>query len=86
MTNPYKFMDLPPINDCPFCGSGDTFINENDDDCWVACDACESIGPAYKEMMSAITQWNTPTHHIEMLIKDADRLRRELDDCNGVIR
>lgn len=84
--NPYKFADLPPISDCPFCWSGNVGLNRTPDSVWVNCEECGADGPACGDSEDAITKWGTPTHDIDMLKADCERLRRELDDCNGVIR
>ena len=84
--NPYKFMDLPPINDCPFCCGVDPVTNNNGSDGWISCDHCGATGPEAENAAQAIKLWNGPTDDIDNLSKDCDRLRRELDDCNGVIR
>ena len=86
--NPYKFMDLPPINDCPFCRGVEAQVNQSSHGLqpWVSCPGCESSGPCAENAAQAIKLWNGPTDDIDNLSKDCDRLRRELDDCNGVIR
>ena len=85
MTNPYKFMDLPPINDCPFCFSENPSV-ENTTCFYVACHECEACGPTHDEQHKAIQLWNGVTDDIDRLRADCTRLRRELDECNGVIR
>ena len=83
--NPYKFADLPPINDCPFCFSDKAVVEEIF--CfYVICPVCEASGPTHDEKHKAIEMWNGVTNDIDHLRADCDRLRRELDDCNGVIR
>ena len=86
--NPYTFADLPPINVCPFCRGIDAQINGglHGVQPWVACLSCQATGPEAENMAQAIKLWNEPTDDIERLSKDCDRLRAELDDCNGVIR
>ena len=85
--NPYKFADLPPINDCPFCYGTDPVLNEAlHVNSWVSCPACESTGPSHEDNRKAIILWNEPTEVVDHLRKDCDRLRRELDDEMGIIR
>ena len=85
MSNPYKFMDLPPINDCAFCYHDQPEVEETG--CfYVVCPKCEACGPTHAEREKAIYLWNGPTEIIDGLRADATRLRRELDECNGEIR
>ena len=93
--NPYTFADLTPINDCPFCRSDEVALNDGYNGLrngrpamyyWVQCTNCSSDGPDYNDRQAAIENWNVVTDELDALQKDCDRLRRELDDCNGVIR
>ena len=72
------------IKNCPFCGSRkvqmDPVIK------YVECMDCKAFGPTEDTEAKSIYAWNTPTLTIERLTEDAERLRRELDDANGVIR
>ena len=87
MTNPYKFMDLPPINGCPFCFSSNVSTNASSTtESWIGCDDCGADGPMCNSATRAIEKWNGPTNDIDALRKDCERLRRELDECNGEIR
>ena len=45
-----------------------------------------AYGPTEDTEAKSIYAWNTPTLTIKRLTEDAERLRRELDDANGVIR
>ena len=84
----HNLMHVPAINDCPFCHREGCVLNSsaNDNLHWVTCEECGADGPAEKERESAINYWNGPGEDITALRKDCDRLRRELDECNGVIR
>ena len=84
----YNLMHVPAINDCPFCHREGCVLNSsaNDNLHWVSCEECGADGPAEQERESAINYWNGIGEDITALRKDCDRLRRELDDCNGVIR
>ena len=87
--NPYKFADLPPINDCPFCHGVDVQLNQDvfeTNQPWVSCPGCQATGPDAEDAAQAIKLWNGPTDDIDNLSKDCDRLRRELDDEMGIMR
>jgi len=86
MSNPYKFADLPPIKPCPFCFSYQTVLGNAETNYFVECSICGAVGPEYDDSEKAIKQWNGPTNDIDHLRADCERLRRELDECNGVIR
>ena len=68
---------------CPFCGSSEVRMNAAR---YVECRNCMAYGPTEDTEAKSIYAWNTPTLTIERLTEDAERLRRELDDANGVIR
>lgn len=78
------------INDCPFCGSESLEDNFNDvyakDLYSIECMDCGARSPIEKTPEKAVESWNWIDDQIRNLRKDCDRLRRELDDCNGVIR
>ena len=84
----HNLMHVPAINDCPFCHREGCVLNSsaNDNLHWVSCEECGADGPAEQERESAINYWNGIGEDITALRKDCDRLRRELDECNGVIR
>ena len=84
----HNLMHLPAINDCPFCHKEGCVLNSSALATlhWVSCEECGADGPAEAERESAINCWNGISEDIAALRKDCDRLRRELDDCNGVIR
>ena len=84
----HNLMHVPAINDCPFCHKEGCVLNSSSMDNlhWVTCEECGADGPAELERESAINYWNGPGEDITALRKDCDRLRRELDECNGVIR
>jgi len=91
--NPYTLMELPPINDCPFCRQGEAILNDGNHTFWVTCQWCNADGPDHKDRTEAIKAWNGPTNEMDvmneqfnLLRADADRLRRELDDERGIIR
>ena len=77
-----------PINDCPFCHSGNVEVAHAGPDDWcVACRICGAIGPDRNpDRKIAIYLWNEPTETIDRLSADCDRLRKELDEANNVIR
>jgi hypothetical protein len=40
------YLNMPPLPDCPFCGSADTFVERADfSSCYVICNACGARGP-----------------------------------------
>ena len=90
----HNLMHVPAINDCPFCHKEGCVLNShtagenraNDNLYWISCDECDATGPSDLDRESAINYWNGPGEDITALRKDCDRLRRELDECNGVIR
>ena len=84
----HNLMHVPAINDCPFCHREGCVLNSsaNDNLHWVSCEECGADGPAEMEKESAINYWNGQGEDITALRNDCDRLRKELDECNGVIR
>ena len=84
----HNLMHVPAINDCPFCHREGCVLNSsaNDNLHWVSCEECGADGPAEQEKESAINYWNGIGEDITALRNDCDRLRKELDECNGVIR
>ena len=89
----HNLMHVPAINDCPFCHREGCVVNDNCNNdssagyiYWVTCIECEAAGPVQTDQESAINYWNGIGEDITALSKDCDRLRRELDECNGVIR
>ena len=48
------------VNPCPFCGSADIYIVENDNDynmCWCGCSLCGCEGPYRPDRRHAIQVW-----------------------------
>ena len=80
-------IDKFDINDCPYCyGTEGLNIDRCGKYAQVACDDCGAKGPDYITVQQAVDAWNSPTDDMDNLEKECARLRRELDDCNGVIR
>ena len=73
------------INDCPCCWSGEVVLNVGTSP-WVQWEECRATGPEYDNEEQAVEAWNEPTDTKDKLRLDCELLRRELDDCNGVIR
>ena len=86
--NKHYMMHLPSIADCPFCHGEVCMINSNSGGRlhWVSCEGCAADGPCETDEESAILIWNGVAEDIQALRNDCERLRRELDECMGVIR
>jgi len=82
----HNLMHIPAINDCPFCHKEGCVLDNIGRSFSVSCTSCGAEGPIEEERESAINYWNGISEDIDALRADCQRLRRELDECNGVIR
>ncbi len=83
---------MTEINDCPFCRQPDAEVEEFKP-FYVTCVWCGAQGPFDKDQEVAIKGWNAVTDDIDGLTfnerslrNECERLRRELDEVEGVIR
>lgn len=62
-----KEKDLPKLRPCPFCNNGTLHVYHPtepapNNNCWVSCRECYSLGPAKENVADAVMAWNTRPH------------------------